>query len=63
MIELEQDEINEGAHLISLLIKSLIEVNDGRRLNEQDDDLMAAGVTWVEEFSNIDIDENEITEH
>ena len=51
MIELEQDEINEGAHLISLLIKSLIEVNDGRRLNEQDDDLMAAGVTWVEEYS------------
>ena len=52
MIELEQDEINEGAHLISLLIKSLIEVNDGRALNEQDDDLMAAAVTWVEEYSD-----------
>ena len=52
MIELEQDEINEGAHLISLLIKSLIEVNDGQALNEQDDDLMAAAVTWVEEYSD-----------
>ena len=52
MIELEQDEINEGAHLISLLIKSLIEVNEGRALNEQDDDLMAAAVTWVEEYSD-----------
>lgn len=52
MITLEQDEINEGAHLISLLIKSLIEVNDGRALNEQDDDLMAAAVTWVEEYSD-----------
>ena len=52
MIKLEQDEINEGAHLISLLIKSLIEVNDGRALNEQDDDLMAAAVTWVEEYSD-----------
>tara|TARA_B100000780_G_scaffold89640_1_gene61891 strand:+ start:355 stop:528 length:174 start_codon:yes stop_codon:yes gene_type:complete len=52
VIELEQDEINEGAHLISLLIKSLIEVNDGRALNEQDDDLMAAAVTWVEEYSD-----------
>tara|TARA_R100001369_G_scaffold73677_1_gene102272 strand:- start:231 stop:404 length:174 start_codon:yes stop_codon:yes gene_type:complete len=52
LIKLEQDEINEGAHLISLLIKSLIEVNDGRALNEQDDDLMAAAVTWVEEYSD-----------
>ena len=52
MIKLEQDEINEGAHLISLLIKSLIEVNDGRALNEQDVDLMAAAVTWVEEYSD-----------
>jgi|TARA_R110000782_G_C14559290_1_gene385979 hypothetical protein len=52
MITLEQDEVNEGAHLISLLIKSLIEVNDGRALNEQDDDLMAAAVTWVEEYSD-----------
>jgi len=24
---------------------------------------MAAAMEWVEEFSNIDIDENEITEH
>ena len=52
MITLEQDEVNEGAHLISLLIKSLIEVNDGRALNEQDDDLMSAAVTWVEEYSD-----------
>ena len=52
MITLEQDEVNEGAHLISLLIKSLIEVNDGRALNEQDDDLMAAAVTWVEDYSD-----------
>jgi|TARA_R110000868_G_scaffold102222_2_gene281532 hypothetical protein len=52
MITLEQDEVNEGAHLISLLIKSLIEVNDGRALNEQDDDLMAAAVTWVEAYSD-----------
>ena len=52
MITLERDEVNEGAHLISLLIKSLIEVNDGRALNEQDDDLMAAAVTWVEEYSD-----------
>ena len=52
MITLEQDEVNEGAHLISLLIKSLIEVNDGRALNEQDDHLMAVAVSWVEEYSD-----------
>jgi|TARA_B110000285_G_scaffold154298_1_gene172149 hypothetical protein len=52
MITLEQDEINEGAHLISLLINALIEVNDGRALNEQDDHLMAVAVSWVEEYSD-----------
>jgi hypothetical protein len=52
MITLEQDEVNEGAHLISLLINALIEVNDGRALNEQDDHLMAVAVSWVEEYSD-----------
>ena len=37
MIPIHQDEVNQGANLIALLIKSLVEVNDGRLLNEQDD--------------------------
>jgi len=46
-----------------LLVKTVIEVDTERSRNESDDQLMAAAMEWVEEFSNIDIDENEITEH
>ena len=59
----DQDDINEGALIISLLVKTIIEVDTERSRNESDDLLMAAAMEWVEEFSNIDIDENEITEH
>ena len=58
-----QDDINEGALIIALLVKTVIEVDTERSLNESDDQLMAAAMEWVEEFSDIDIDENEITEH
>ena len=58
-----QDDINEGALIISLLVKTIIEVDTERSRNESDDLLMAAAMEWVEEFSDIDIDENEITEH
>ena len=58
-----QDDINEGALIIALLVKTVIEVDTERSRNESDDHLMAAAMEWVEEFSNIDIDENEITEH
>ena len=58
-----QDDINEGALIIALLVKTVIEVDKERSRNESDDQLMAAAMEWVEEFSNIDIDENEITEH
>lgn len=58
-----QDDINEGALIISLLVKTIIEVDTERSRNESDDLLMAAAMGWVEEFSNIDIDENKITEH
>jgi len=58
-----QDDINEGALIIALLVKTVIEVDTERSRNESDDQLMAAAMEWVEEFSNIDIDENEITEH
>lgn len=58
-----QDDINEGALIISLLVKTIIEVDTERSRNESDDLLMAAAMGWVEEFSDIDIDENEITEH
>ena len=58
-----QDDINEGALIISLLVKTIIEVDTERSRNESDDLLMAAAMEWVEEFSYIDIDENEITEH
>ena len=58
-----QDDINEGALIIALLVKTVIEVDTDRSRNESDDQLMAAAMEWVEEFSNIDIDENEITEH
>ena len=63
MIPIHQDEVNQGANLISLLIKSLVEVNDGRLLNEQDDLLIAAAVVWIDEYSEIDVEEIEITEH
>mgnify|MGYP003653406289 FL=1 len=63
MIPIHQDEVNQGANLLALLIKSLVEVNDGRLLNEQDDLLIAAAVVWIDEYSEIDIDEIEITEH
>tara|TARA_B100000768_G_scaffold84491_1_gene79910 strand:+ start:405 stop:596 length:192 start_codon:yes stop_codon:yes gene_type:complete len=58
-----QDDINEGALIIALLVKTVIEVDTERSRNESDDQLMAAAMEWVEEFSDIDIDENEITEH
>ena len=58
-----QDDINEGALIIALLVKTVIEVDTERSRNESDDQLMAAALEWVEEFSDIDIDENEITEH
>ena len=63
MIPIHQDEVNQGANLLALLIKSLVEVNDGRLLNEQDDLLIAAAVVWVDEYSEIDVEEIEITEH
>ena len=58
-----QDDINEGALIIALLVKTVIEVDTERSRNESDDQLMASAMEWVEEFSDIDIDENEITEH
>jgi hypothetical protein len=63
MIPIHQDEVNQGANLLALLIKSLVEVNDGRLLNEQDDLLIAAAVVWIDEYSEIDVEEIEITEH
>ena len=63
MIPIHQDEVNQGANLLALLIKSLVEVNDGRLLNEQDDLLIAAAIVWVDEYSEIDVEEIEITEH
>tara|TARA_R110000868_G_scaffold17143_1_gene75705 strand:+ start:405 stop:596 length:192 start_codon:yes stop_codon:yes gene_type:complete len=63
MIPIHQDEVNQGANLLALLIKSLVEVNDGRLLNEQDDLLIAAAVVWIDEYSDMDVEEIEITEH
>jgi hypothetical protein len=63
MIPIHQNEVNQGANLIALLIKSLVEVNDGRLLNEQDDLLIAAAVVWIDEYSDMDVEEIEITEH
>jgi hypothetical protein len=63
MIPIHQDEVNQGANLIALLIKSLVEVNDGRLLNEQDDLLIAAAVVWIDEYSDMNVEEIEITEH
>ena len=63
MIPIHQDEVNQGANIIALLIKSLVEVNDGRLLNEQDDLLIAAAVVWIDEYSDMDVEEIEITEH
>ena len=59
----DQDDINEGALIISLLVKTIIEVDTDRPRNESDDQLMAAAMEWVEDFTEIDIDEIEITEH
>jgi len=63
VIPIHQDEVNQGANLIALLIKSLVEVNDGRLLNEQDDLLIAAAVVWIDEYSEMNVEEIEITEH
>ena len=63
MIPIHQDEVNQGANIIALLIKSLVEVNDGRLLNEQDDLLIAAAVVWIDEYSDMNVEEIEITEH
>ena len=58
-----QDDINEGALIISLLVKTIIEVDTERSRNESDDLLMAAAMEWVEEFSEKDIYEIEMVEH
>jgi|TARA_B100000795_G_scaffold43456_1_gene28483 hypothetical protein len=59
----DQDDINEGALIITLLIKTIIEVDTDRPRNEADDKLMTAAMEWVEEFSEKGIYEIEITEH
>jgi len=59
----DQDDINEGALIISLLVKTIIEVDTERSRNESDDLLMAAAMEWVEEFSEKDIYEIEMVEH
>ena len=57
-----QDEVNQGAMIIGFLVKAIIEI-ETRPRNDEDDQLMAAAMEWVEDFSEIDIDEIEITEH
>jgi len=57
----DQEEINEGALIISLLIKTVIEVDDRSR-NEQDDLLMAAAIDWIEEHSDA-VEMIEMTRH
>ena len=59
----DQDDINEGALIISLLVKTIIEVDTDRPRNESDDQLMAAAMEWVEEFSEKGIYEIKMTEH
>ena len=59
----DQDDINEGALIITLLIKTIIEVDTDRPRNEADDKLMTAAMEWVEEFSEKDIYEIEMVEH
>ena len=39
-----QDDINEGALIIALLVKTVIEVDTERSRNESDDQLMAAAM-------------------
>ena len=51
MIPIHQDEVNQGANLLALLIKSLVEV-ETRPRNEEDDFLMDAAFAWVEEHSD-----------
>jgi hypothetical protein len=63
MRNFDQDDINEVALIISLLVKTIIEVDSERSRNESDDQLMATAMEWVEDFSEMDIDEIEITEH
>ena len=63
MRNFDQDDINEVALIISLLVKTIIEVDSERSRNESDDQLMATAMEWVEDFSEMGIDEIEITEH
>ncbi len=47
----DQDVINEGALLISLLVSTMIEITD-RPMNEQDDLIIAAAMEWAEDHSD-----------
>lgn len=57
----DQDVINEGALLISLLVTTMIEMAD-RPMNEQDDLIISAAMDWAEDHSNAVL-VNHITEH
>jgi hypothetical protein len=57
----DQDVINEGALLISLLVSTMIEIAD-RPMNEQDDLIISAAMDWAEDHSNAVL-VNHITEH
>ncbi len=57
----DQDVINEGALLISLLVSTMIEIAD-RPMNEQDDLIIAAAMEWAEDHSDAVL-VADITEH
>ena len=54
-----QDVVNQGALYLTLLAKAVINIDGGRRRNEEDDLLIAEAMAWGESFSNF-IDDEEI---
>ena len=53
MSEDNQDVIDTGAYYMALLITIITEVADGRSRNEDDDAVMALGMDWIEDFTNV----------
>jgi|TARA_B110000240_G_C13308333_1_gene371634 hypothetical protein len=54
-----QDVVSQGALYLTLLVKAVINIDNGRARNEEDDLLMAAAIEWAEVFGEVypDIEE------
>ena len=45
-----QDVVNQGAVFVSLLVKAVADIAEGRDMNEDDDLIMSLAMEWAEQY-------------